>query len=169
MHKYTPTIGFDADGSPIFGADDGLIDPYADGAAAHNAKYLARLIVHFTAGDCYYGGGYDYDGIMGAIWAEICQLTNQRGTPVSNLRVLPPADERPKSGRKPVTRNVALKIFARDEYKCVRCGSPEELQVDHIHPVSKGGTNDPSNLQTLCRPCNIRKGAKLPEDLGDDW
>lgn len=32
--------------------------------------------------------------------------------------------------------------------------------VDHVHPLSLGGTNDPSNLQLLCPTCNRRKGAK---------
>ena len=37
-----------------------------------------------------------------------------------------------------------------------------EGQTDHIQPASKGGTNDPSNAQHLCRDCNIKKSDKLP-------
>jgi 5-methylcytosine-specific restriction endonuclease McrA len=37
-----------------------------------------------------------------------------------------------------------------------------EGQTDHIQPKSKGGTNDPSNAQHLCRDCNIKKSDKLP-------
>lgn len=36
------------------------------------------------------------------------------------------------------------------------------LEVDHIVPVSKGGTSEPENLQTLCWRCNRTKGAKMP-------
>lgn len=36
------------------------------------------------------------------------------------------------------------------------------LEVDHIVPVSKGGTSEPGNLQTLCWRCNRTKGAKMP-------
>jgi 5-methylcytosine-specific restriction endonuclease McrA len=34
------------------------------------------------------------------------------------------------------------------------------LEIDHIRPVSRGGTNDPDNLQVLCRDCNAGKGAQ---------
>lgn len=51
-------------------------------------------------------------------------------------------------------------IFKRDGYKCRRCGSPEQLSVDHIIPKSKGGTDDQHNLQTLCHSCNSRKGVR---------
>jgi len=54
-------------------------------------------------------------------------------------------------------------IFKRDSYRCRLCGAfPEEddvkLHVDHIIPRSKGGSNDPKNLWTLCSECNIGKG-----------
>jgi 5-methylcytosine-specific restriction endonuclease McrA len=55
-------------------------------------------------------------------------------------------------------------IFQRDRYRCQHCdrpfpaqGTPKHLEVDHILPLSQGGTNDLSNLQTLCRRCNRRK------------
>ena len=37
-----------------------------------------------------------------------------------------------------------------------------EGQTDHIQPRSKGGSNDPSNAQHLCRDCNIKKSDKVP-------
>lgn len=52
-------------------------------------------------------------------------------------------------------------VFAADSYRCCECGSPDDLTIDHIYPVSRGGTDARENLQTLCRPCNCRKGARV--------
>ena len=38
------------------------------------------------------------------------------------------------------------------------CGTNEELTVDHIVPLSKGGTDLLHNLQTMCKTCNMKKG-----------
>lgn len=55
-------------------------------------------------------------------------------------------------------------IHQRDRGRCVRCGSTNKLQIDHIIPVSKGGSNDLGNLQLMCSPCNVRKWNHLPGD-----
>lgn len=49
---------------------------------------------------------------------------------------------------------------------CAYCRSTQRLEVDHILPVSRGGTNRKSNLQVLCRDCNSIKRARLPGDPG---
>lgn len=49
------------------------------------------------------------------------------------------------------------KALSRDNYQCVRCGNAINLTVDHLIPRSKGGTNELSNLQTLCTECHITK------------
>jgi len=52
---------------------------------------------------------------------------------------------------------VRARIFARDNYRCVECGSTENLTIDHIISVYRGGTDEDTNLQTLCNSCNARK------------
>ena len=42
-------------------------------------------------------------------------------------------------------------------YKCVNCGSEADIVIDHIIPLSKGGTNTIDNIQPLCRSCNSSK------------
>jgi 5-methylcytosine-specific restriction endonuclease McrA len=48
-------------------------------------------------------------------------------------------------------------IYERDNYKCVKCGDSNDLQLDHVIPFSKGGRTERKNLQTLCKACNLRK------------
>lgn len=48
-------------------------------------------------------------------------------------------------------------VYRRDGYRCVRCGSTEELSLDHKVAIKDGGTNGIDNLQTMCRPCNTEK------------
>lgn len=58
------------------------------------------------------------------------------------------------------TRQEWRQVMQRDGWKCLRCGSMKRLTKDHIVPIAKGGSNDASNLQTLCHSCNSWKGAK---------
>lgn len=57
------------------------------------------------------------------------------------------------------TTEIRRLVMKRDDYRCQQCGSTERLSIDHIIPRSKGGSSYPPNLQVLCMPCNMRKGA----------
>ena len=48
---------------------------------------------------------------------------------------------------------------------CVACGSTERIEVDHIVPVSRGGSDDIENLQPLCLKCNRSKSAKTMDEF----
>jgi 5-methylcytosine-specific restriction endonuclease McrA len=48
-------------------------------------------------------------------------------------------------------------------YYC-KCALGEIYHVDHVIPLSRGGSNDPSNLVISCPTCNTSKGAKLPSE-----
>ena len=63
-----------------------------------------------------------------------------------------------RPGISPLTRRT---VFQRDEFKCRLCGSGDRLELDHIVPFSRGGKHDESNFQTLCKPCNRKKGARI--------
>ncbi len=54
-------------------------------------------------------------------------------------------------------------IFKRDGYKCVYCGSKNNLTLDHVVPQSKGGKDSWDNLVTACKRCNAEKGDKIIE------
>lgn len=57
-------------------------------------------------------------------------------------------------------------IFEKQKFLCVGCDTDLKettYHVDHIHPISKGGTNWPDNLQILCPTCNTSKAAKTPD------
>ncbi len=49
--------------------------------------------------------------------------------------------------------------------KCRACFSVQDLQIDHNIPVSRGGNEEISNLQALCRTCNSAKGTKTMEEF----
>jgi len=67
--------------------------------------------------------------------------------------------------RVPLDPDIRWAIFQRDGYACLACGSRSDLTIDHVHAVSLGGSNDPSNLRTLCRSCNSSKGARVLSPL----
>lgn len=65
-------------------------------------------------------------------------------------------------GRTSLSARARFTILERDRFQCRYCGrGPDavQLEVDHVVPISAGGTNDPSNLVTACKPCNRGKSA----------
>lgn len=65
--------------------------------------------------------------------------------------------------RRPVSESVRKFVMARDNRTCQHCGTTARLSIDHIQPQSKGGGNEPSNLQVLCVSCNSIKGDSFEE------
>ena len=69
------------------------------------------------------------------------------------------AIERAKEYKKrEIPEKLRWRVFQRDGFRCNHCGSQSMLRVDHIVAESKGGRLEMNNLQTLCDPCNTKKG-----------
>jgi hypothetical protein len=63
--------------------------------------------------------------------------------------------------RDPIRPLIRKRVHDRDGWRCVECGSPDNLTLDHIIPWSKNGPDKEANLQTLCGSCNTAKGARV--------
>ena len=105
----------------------------------------------------------------------------QRNNPdrISNYRTNTNFKRRSKEFKvdfKPFERK---ELLERDNWTCKCCGikvhdrstgnwnTPDKAHIDHIIPISKGGNSEPSNLQILCRTCNLTKSDKLVLQLNN--
>jgi hypothetical protein len=76
--------------------------------------------------------------------------------------------------RKALSKKTRFDVFKRDGFICQYCGAHPPsaiLEVDHIHPVADGGSNDIDNLVTACFDCNRGKSDRqlsdIPQSLQD--
>jgi 5-methylcytosine-specific restriction endonuclease McrA len=109
--------------------------------------------------------------------AEIVEADRDRMVRSEHLSLPRPAVIRlmkfihvPRRFRRQVTNTF---LFARDRYRCQYCGRStielkprQSLTRDHLIPLSRGGTNEWTNVVTACSPCNTRKANHLPEEIG---
>lgn len=96
---------------------------------------------------------------------------HQHVNPRESASTFPPPPEWVAPGPKKVGKITREAVFERDGHKCVRCGSDDSLQVDHILPQSMDGPHIMENLRTLCRSCNAARpvqGKGLTDDLNRD-
>jgi rubredoxin len=95
-----------------------------------------------------------FKSISGGVFIEWADKITKRIDP----------EPEPEAKRKTIKPGLRFEILKRDNYRCQMCGVTAKdgatLEIDHIYPVSKGGTNEPDNLQVLCRDCNAGKGAQ---------
>ncbi len=57
-------------------------------------------------------------------------------------------------------------VFLRDKFQCQYCGAHHDLTFDHVVPRSKGGRTTWENVVAACAPCNLKKGNRMPRDIG---
>jgi 5-methylcytosine-specific restriction endonuclease McrA len=80
-------------------------------------------------------------------------------------KLQPCPDHKPRPMRSPSSRitgtrawrSIRTRILLRDRHTCHWCQG-RATQVDHLRPVSKGGTNAETNLVAACAGCNNRRG-----------
>jgi len=72
------------------------------------------------------------------------------------------------------------RVFEADGWRCYLCGceTPRELmgsiesnapELEHVIPLSKGGTHTKDNVRCSCRACNLNKGANMPGGEGETF
>ena len=97
------------------------------------------------------------------------EISEWRVRSVQRYKSAPGDVEKPSrnlfGGRSTLAPKMRWEVFQRDEYKCVVCGATAHegarLEVDHIHPVSKGGSDVIGNLRILCQTCNLGKSDSI--------
>jgi 5-methylcytosine-specific restriction endonuclease McrA len=104
------------------------------------------------------------------MWNELVALVEQYNARVGpseqvtvNVEFVAPASPLPyeQTTRTSIPEAVRSEVWRRDGGRCVTCGSKQNLQFDHIIPVSEGGATSTANLQLMCQPCNAAKGKKI--------
>ena len=137
---------------------DGLEARFQEDRAVRIGQSGSRNL--WWAADGYYwdAEGLSLEEVELEIWAKI-NRRDAKFERIRKLRECPNAAREARRERIP-SETIDL-VYRRDDGRCVRCGAEEDLQVDHIIPVAKGGGNAPENLQMLCGPCNRAKSASI--------
>lgn len=100
---------------------------------------------------------------MGDIWLTVKSLVPALVYCVAYYQITERLERNSQSGyryQRGLTRypenweDLRQEVLERDEYQCGNCGSTDSLHVHHIVPLSLGGSNQPSNLRTLCKSCH---------------
>lgn len=60
---------------------------------------------------------------------------------------------------------IRWRVWKRDDFTCIYCGSREFLAVDHAVPESRDGPTVPENLATVCGTCNSSKGTMSHDEF----
>lgn len=125
----------------------------------HKAKEIVYAFVEY-----YFTGEFSCgdDTVKAILEASKHQIELDKANDKRNAKKYKTKQER----RKNISTKLRFEIFERDCFTCQYCGrkSPEVvLSIDHIKPISKGGTNEKQNLITACLDCNKGKGTKILE------
>jgi len=136
--------------------------------AAQEYKMGKRLPEKVKVYEKIHNGIWSFDGMFDLVdsWME-----ENDGRKVFKFKLLAikdsdinklPTDIPIQDRRRIIPTSVKLEVWKRDDGKCVKCGSQDELHFDHIIPFSKGGTSiKAENVQLLCARHNLQKHDKI--------
>lgn len=128
-----------------FGSVRGLLAAAARLWAAERGVWDESTSGHYST-----SGNEFLHAAEAAFWDHAFRAKVHGSPPSSGPSLTPPA----------MSDALRWEVFERDDFRCLHCGTRRLLTVDHIVPKVAGGSNDLSNLQTLCRSCNSRKGCR---------
>lgn len=72
-----------------------------------------------------------------------------------------PAPTREEWASRYVSKAARDEVMERDGNCCRECQSTTDLEIDHVVPISRGGSGEIENLQVLCRSCNRKKRSRV--------
>jgi hypothetical protein len=102
-----------------------------------------------------------YNAIVRAIDKGLLRIQSVKASMRIETKTITTQSRAPTTRRRPIPDEVKIFVWQRDGGRCVRCGSRENLEFDHVIPLSAGGSNTARNIQLLCESCNRGKGANL--------
>ena len=107
-------------------------------------------------------GGTDPQKLRAELSAKLSSKQIAEGQRLAALQITEQcsswnAEAEAEQTRQAIRSEVRREVWRRDQGKCVRCGSRDNLEYDHIIPVSKGGSNTARNIELLCEGCNRSK------------
>jgi hypothetical protein len=117
----------------------------------------AAALVWFRFGQPAGLGGLAGTELAALVVYPLAALAVLFGVPHLALSAIPDAWRkayRDRHGRRGIPKRIRAAVLAMDRHRCLFCGEPGGLQIDHIRPWSCGGLDSLFNFVALCGPCN---------------
>jgi hypothetical protein len=157
--EFFPLLGLPVDLADIKRRYEDILKGFEDGRSNEREvdSEIERLLYHRPE-NWKFALQFDEKEISCNVWGHVCPVFFcQSGATETK--------EERRMGRD-IPREIMLKVVRRDNYTCQRCGKhllDNEIEFDHIIPVSRGGPTSVENIRILCRPCNRAKSSSSSE------